>query len=160
MLRATGRLGVDLPSQVGPDAPEKAGRLSRPHRAPIARAASVLVLDHLEEALDDRGRAAEVVALLARVVEAGGARLRLVLGVDERGLRAARAARDARAGAGLTPSAWMSLARLSGEQAPEILERTALQSGTFFETGLSAAVAPISAAAALPAAGSAALRAR
>jgi HEAT repeat protein len=140
ILRATGRLGVDLPS-AAPDAPdgpvEQLARLAHQSRGGV-----VLVLDHLEETLNADGPAAAVVALLARVVEAGGARLRLVLAVDAAAAPRLPQLRDA-AGSGATGPAltWMSLERLSGERATEILERTALQSGTFFEAGLSAVVA-------------------
>jgi hypothetical protein len=143
-LRATSRLGVDPPA-LGPEAPERAADyLAR--LAHESREGTVLVLDHLEQVLgggqsDEDGAAlTAVAALAARVVEAGGARVRLVLCTD-----AASFARLARlkelAGVSPTPGAWMTLERLSQAAVTDILERTALQSGVFFETGLSAAVA-------------------
>src|SRR5258708_6156505 len=44
-------------------------------------------------------------------------------------------------GASPQPGAWMTLAPLTETQVTEIFEQTALQSGVFFESGLSAAVA-------------------
>ena len=59
----------------------------------------VLVLDQLEEVLTADGPPAAVAALIARVVEAGGARLRLVLAVDAAAAPRLPQLRDA-AGAG------------------------------------------------------------
>jgi len=141
ILRATGRLGVDLPAGA-PDAPdrpvEQLARLAHQSRGGV-----VLVLDQLEQVLSAGGPSAEVATLLTRVVEAGGARLRVVLAADASAAPRLPQLREA-AGAGAsvgTTLTWMSLERLSVEQTTEILERTALQSGTFFETGLSAVVA-------------------
>ena len=80
ILRATGRLGVDLPAGA-PDAPdrpvEQLARLAHQSRGGV-----VLILDQLEQVLGAGGPPPEVATLLARVVEAGGARLRLVLAAD------------------------------------------------------------------------------
>jgi len=137
ILRATGRLGVDLPTGA-PDAPdrpvEQLARLAHQSRAGV-----VLVLDQLEDVLAAAGPASEVATLIARVVESGGARLRLVLAADAAAAPRLPQLRDATGGAGAAMT-WMSLERLSSEQTTEVLERTALQSGTFFETGLSAVV--------------------
>jgi HEAT repeat protein len=137
VLRATGRLGVDPPA-TNPDGAEKpSDYLAR--LAHQARGGAVLVLDHLEQALTGRAATA-VTALIARVVEGGGARLRLVWAVDDVAVARLAPLRDA-AGLGATAPAAMILERLTQAQAAQILERTALQSGTFFEAGLSDAIA-------------------
>ncbi|HEY2728486.1 MAG TPA: HEAT repeat domain-containing protein [Polyangia bacterium] len=136
ILRAASRLGVTppIPNQSSAD-----------YLARIARDSQnglVLIFDHLEEALSDEvGRGADLGALLARVVEQGGSRLRLVLSVDDTSFSRLDQLRDAGAGAALASSAWMTLPGLSQEQVSDILERTAIQSGTFFEDGLASAVA-------------------
>ena len=139
VLRATGRLGVDPPAQLQDavePAPEYLARLA--HQS---RGGTVLILDHLEQVLTgDDVAAAALVALVARVVEAGGSRLRLVLSIDAPAAARLSQLRDAAAFAA-TPPSWMILERLTESRAAEILERTALQSGVFFEAGLSAAVA-------------------
>jgi HEAT repeat protein/DNA-binding MarR family transcriptional regulator len=139
VLRATGRLSGDLAAPVH-DAPEKPGD----HLARIAhqsRGGTVLLLDHVEQVLTgDDATAAAVASLIARVAEAGGARLRLVLAIDAAVSARVPRLREA-AGLGAAATAWMVLERLTQAQASDILERSALQSGTFFETGLSAAIA-------------------
>jgi hypothetical protein len=139
VLRATARLGVEPPA-VSPDGGEKAAD----HLARIAhqsRGGIVLILDHLEQALTgDKAGADAIAALIKRVVEAGGARLRLVLAIDAAASARLAPLADA-AGLGTTAPASMILEPIGQDQAAQILERTALQSGTFFEAGLSDAVA-------------------
>jgi HEAT repeat protein len=136
ILRAASRLGVTppIPNQTSGD-----------YLARIARDSQnglVLVFDHLEEALSDEvGRGADLGALLARVVDQGGNRLRILLSVDDASFARLDQLRDAGASGALASSVWMTLPGLSQEQVAEILERTAIQSGTFFETGLPGAVA-------------------
>jgi HEAT repeat protein len=136
ILRAASRLGVTppIPHQSSAD-----------YLARIARDSQnglVLIFDHLEDALSDEvGRGADLGALLARVLEQGGNRLRLVLSVDDASFARLDQLREAGAGAALAASAWMTLPGLSQDQVSEILERTAIQSGTFFENGLPGAVA-------------------
>ena len=136
ILRAASRLGVTppIPNQTSGD-----------YLARIARDSQnglVLVFDHLEEALSDEvGRGADLGALLARVVDQGGSRLRVLLSVDDTSFARLDQLRDAGASGALASSVWMTLPGLSQEQVSEILERTAIQSGTFFETGLPGAVA-------------------
>lgn len=137
ILRATGRLGVDLPAGAPDAADRPAEQLAR--LAHQSRGGMVLVLDQLEDVLGADGPASEVATLITRVTEPGGARLRLVLAADAGVAPRLSQLRDATGGAGATMT-WMSLERLSTEQTTEVLERTALQSGTFFETGLSAVV--------------------
>ena len=104
ILRAASRLGVTppIPNQSSAD-----------YLARIARDSQnglVLIFDHLEEALSDEvGRGADLGALLARVVEQGGSRLRLVLSVDDTSFSRLDQLRDAGAGAALASSAWMTL---------------------------------------------------
>jgi HEAT repeat protein len=135
VLRAASRLGVNppIPNQSSAD-----------YLARIARdspSGMVLILDHLEDALsDDVGRGADLSALVARVLEQGGNRLRLVLSVEEGSFARLDQLRES-AGAAMGASAWMTLPGLTQEQVSEILERTAIQSGTFFENGLAGAVA-------------------
>jgi HEAT repeat protein len=134
VVRAVSRLGADPPA-AGQDASEHLARAL--HQA---RGGAVLVLDHLEEAL--RGGARDALArLVARAAEAGGARLRLLLAVDAAAFTHL-AAVQLPAGLGPPPpDAWVTVERLSEAQAADVLERTALASGIFFETGLAAVVA-------------------
>jgi HEAT repeat protein len=135
IMRAASRLGVTPPIP---------GQSSADYLARIARDSQnglVLIVDHLEDALSDEvGRGADLGALLARVLDQGGTRLRLVLSVDDASFARLDQVRAAGAGAALSASAWMTLPGLSQSQVSEILERTAIQSGTFFENGLAGAV--------------------
>jgi HEAT repeat protein len=136
IVRAASRLGVTppIPNQSSADYLARIARDS-PHGL-------VLVFDHLEEALSDEvGRGADLGALLGRVVEQSGTRLRLVLSVDDTAFARLDQLRDAGANAALATSTWMTLSGLAQAQVAEILERTAIQSGTFFENGLATAVA-------------------
>jgi HEAT repeat protein len=136
IVRGASRLGATppLPHQSSAD-----------YLARIARDSQnglVVVFDHLEEALSDEvGRGADLGALLARVLDQGGSRMRVLLSVDDAFFARLDQLRDAGAGAALAGSAWMTLPGLSQEQVSEVLERTAIQSGTFFENGLAGAVA-------------------
>jgi HEAT repeat protein len=135
VVRATTHL------QVNPPAPNQS---AADYLARVARESPVgtlLILDHLEEALaDEVGLGAELGALVARVLEAGGNRLRLLLCIDETSfahLDLLRDIADVAVGAG----AWMTLPPLTEAQCEEILEKNAVQSGTPFESGLASAVA-------------------
>ncbi len=135
ILRATGRAGADPPSPGEPSS-DYVGRIARG-----GRGGTVLILDHLEEALaDETGAAADLGVLLARVVELAGSRVRFLLCIDAPWF--SRLDRlHAAAGIAAAPPAWMTLERLGEAQAAEILERTALASGIFFETGLAGVIA-------------------
>src|SRR5215471_6695823 len=135
VLRATSPLGLKPP---GPSSS------SGEYLARIARESSngmILILDHVEEALaDEMGLGVDLGGLLARVLDGGGNRLRVVLSVDEASFSRLDQLREA-GGLAVGAGAWMTLPRLSAGQCAEILERSAVQSGTFFESGLAAAVA-------------------
>ena len=103
----------------------------------------MVVLDHLEDVLGDDappGLAAAVGALVSRVAEGAGARVHLVLVVDRCSF-----ARLDQLGLPLAfrpmPGSWQTVERLDETVVAEILDRTAVHSGTFFEAGLPAAVA-------------------
>jgi HEAT repeat protein len=136
VLRAASRLGVTppIPNQSSGD-----------YLARIARDSPnglVLCFDHLEEALSDEvGRGADVGALIARVLEKGESRLRLVLSVEDTAFSRLDQLGNAGAGGALAASSWMTLPGLTQDQVSDVLERTAIQSGTFFENGLATAVA-------------------
>jgi HEAT repeat protein len=137
VLRATSRLGVPppLPNQGSAD---YLARLARE-----ARGGMVLVLDHLEEALGEGSGGSPgmaVAALIARVLEVAGNRIHLVLSVQDEAFPRLEQLRAASGGA-MASAAWMRLPPLDEAAVADILERTAIQSGTFFESGLAAAVA-------------------
>ncbi|HVZ71993.1 MAG TPA: HEAT repeat domain-containing protein [Polyangia bacterium] len=136
IVRAASRLGVTppIPNQSSADYLARIARDS-PHGL-------VLVFDHLEEALaDEVARGADLGALLGRVVEQAGTRVRLLLSVEDTAFARLDQLRDAGASSALAASAWMTLGGLGQTEVAEILERTAIQSGTFFEAGLATAVA-------------------
>jgi HEAT repeat protein len=102
---------------------------------------TLFVLDHLEELLGDNADAASASALptlatLLKVAMAGaGSRLRLLLCIDSASFHRLERLHDI---AAISPvaGAWMELGRLGETQVAEILEQTALNTGTFFEAGL------------------------
>ncbi len=102
---------------------------------------TLLVLDHLEDLLGDDADASSAAALptlsaLLKVAMAGaGSRLRLLLCIDGASFHRLERLHDS---AAISPAAgaWMELGRLGESQAAEILEQTALNTGTFFEAGL------------------------
>jgi HEAT repeat protein len=105
---------------------------------------ALLILDHLETVLNsDPGEDAtldELAQLLTKVSEAAGPRLRILFSVDSSSFH--RLDRLYKA-CDLTPAAgaWMELGRLSQEDATQILEQTAVGTGTFFEAGLASLMA-------------------
>jgi len=102
---------------------------------------TLLVLDHLEELLGDDADPASAAVLttlaaLLKVAMAGsGSRLRLLLCIDGASFHRLERLHDV---AAISPAAgaWMELGRLGEAQVAEILEQTALNTGTFFEAGL------------------------
>lgn len=137
VLRAAARTGGSPPAP-GEATPDYVARLAR--ESPTGM---VIVLDHLEQVLSDRApprAAAALGAMIARVVEGAAGRVHLVLVID----RDAFARLDA---LGLPPAyrpppgSWHAVERLDEAAVAEILERTAVHSGTFFEVGLPAIIA-------------------
>ncbi len=100
-----------------------------------------LVLDHLEELLGDlpeqsAAHTLEVLGDLLKVAIPGaGRRLRLLLCIDATLFHRLERLHQA-AGIAPAPGGWMELQRLTLEQVAEVLEQTALNTGTFFEAGL------------------------
>src|SRR5450631_178566 len=135
LVRETSRLGI-APPVPGQDPADYLGGVARE-----AKGGLVLILDHLEEALGPRAdEGSDVIALATQVVEEGGPLLRLVLSIDEAAfarLETMRMALRSKIGA----RASTTLPRLPEARVADILERSAVQSGTPFENGLAAAVA-------------------
>ena len=134
LVRETSRLGI-APPVPGQDPADYLGGVARE-----AKGGLVLILDHLEEALGPRAdEGSDVIALASQVVDEGGPLLRLVLSIDEAAfarLETMRMALRSKIGA----RASTTLPRLPEARVADILERSAVQSGTPFENGLAAAV--------------------
>lgn len=105
-----------------------------------SRAGTLLVLDHLESLVPGGSGMAAVSALLTAAAQAAGPRLRFLFCTDDRAFHRL-AALHAATGLAPVPGGWMELPRLDQAQVTEILEQTALQTGTFFEAGLAAVMA-------------------
>ncbi len=136
LVRESSRLGI-APPVPGQDPGDYLGSVARE-----AKGGLVLVFDHLEEALAPDGSfvGADLTALAAQVMEEGGAMPRVILCVEDLAfarLEPLRTALRARTGT----RASTALPRLAEAKVAEILERSAVQSGTAFEKGLAAAVA-------------------
>lgn len=136
LVRESSRLGI-APPVPGQDPGDYLGSVARE-----AKGGLVLVFDHLEEALAPDGTfvGVDLAALAAQVIEEGGAMPRIVLCADDVAfarLEPLRTALRARTGT----RASTALPRLTEPKVAEILERSAVQSGTAFEKGLAAAVA-------------------
>ncbi len=136
LVRETSRLGI-APPVPGQDPANYLGGVARD-----AKGGLVLILDHLEEVLGP-GPAADttdVTALCTQVVDEGGPLLRLMLSIDEAAfahLEPLRTALRSKVGGRATTT----LPLFKETQVADILERSAVQSGTPFEKGLAAAVA-------------------
>jgi HEAT repeat protein len=135
LVRETSRLGI-APPVPGQDPADYLGGVARE-----AKGGLVLILDHLEEALGPRAdEGSDVIALASQVVDEAGPLLRLVLSIDEAAfarLETMRMALRSKIGA----RASTTLPRLPEARVADILERSAVQSGTPFENGLAAAAA-------------------
>jgi HEAT repeat protein len=134
LVRATSLVGI-TPPVPGQDPADYLGFVARE-----AKGGLVLILDHLEEALAAPAGAKEIAALVARVREEGGPRLRLVLSIDEAAfarLEPIHAALGGKPG----PRVTMSVPPFAEAEVGDILEKGAVQSGTPFQTGLATAVA-------------------
>jgi HEAT repeat protein len=129
--------------------PPTPGESAPDYLASVARAApggTLLVLDHLEDLLGDNADVASVSALptlaafLKTAIAGSGSHLRLLFCID-----AAVFFRLERlyeiAALSPSPGGWMELGRLGETQVGEILEQTALNTGTFFEAGLASLMA-------------------
>ncbi|HXU62526.1 MAG TPA: HEAT repeat domain-containing protein [Polyangia bacterium] len=136
LVRESSRLGI-APPVPGQDPGDYLGSVARD-----AKGGLVLVFDHLEEALAPDGTfvGPDLGALAAQVIEEGGAAPRIVLCADDVAfarLEPLRTGLRTRTGT----RASTALPRLTEAKVAEILERSAVQSGTAFEKGLAAAVA-------------------
>jgi HEAT repeat protein/type II secretory pathway predicted ATPase ExeA len=107
---------------------------------------TLLVLDHLEDLLCDApgveaAAAIESLGAFLKVATAGaGSRLRVLLVIESSLFHRLERLQDV---AGISPAAgaWMELARLDEKQSAQILEQTALNTGTFFEAELAGLMA-------------------
>jgi len=135
LVRETSRLGI-APPVPGQDPADYLGGIARE-----AKGGLCLIFDHLEEALGPGATdMADVTALATQVVDEGGPLLRLVLSIDEAEfahLETLRTALRVKVGGRATTT----LPLFKEAQVADILERSAVQSGTPFEKGLAAAVA-------------------
>lgn len=134
ILAASTRAGAEPPT-AGESPTDYLVRVSH-----SSRAGTVLILDHLERALASEERSAALVSLLASAASAAGPRLRFVFCIDS----AAFPRLDrliAPTGLAPAPGAWHELEPLAQEAVEQIFEQTALQTGTFLETGLAALIA-------------------
>jgi HEAT repeat protein len=134
LVRATSQSGL-TPPVPGQDPADYLGFVSRE-----AKGGLVLILDHLERPLAGEAGRAEIAALVARVREEGGPRVRLVLAIEEKafaGLEEIYGSLGGRPEARVT----VTVPRLGEGEVADILEKGAVQSGTPFQTGLAPAVA-------------------
>jgi len=107
---------------------------------------TLLVLDHLEELLDDDPDATAIAALeslgalLEQALAGSGGRLHLLLCIESSRFHRLELFHDL---AGVAPAAgsWYELTGLDETQTAEVLEETALNTGTFFEAGLAGVIA-------------------
>jgi len=124
--------------------PPTPGESAADYLVSVARsspAGTLLVLDHLEDLLGDNpedgaSAALETLAtLLKAAIAEAGSRLRVLLCIDAALFHRLERLHDI-AGVSPAPGGWMELDRLGQPQVAEILEQTALNTGTFFEAGL------------------------
>jgi HEAT repeat protein len=142
LVRATSVVGI-APPVPGQDAADYLGGVARE-----ARGGLVLILDNLEEVLvpaagQGEGAGAAAVAEMALRVVEEAPRTRLLLSVDDAAYARLATVTNVLGGPSskLGVPATMTLPRLPEAAVADILERTAVQSGTPFESGLAAAVA-------------------
>ena len=111
-----------------------------------SHAGTLLILDHLETVLASSGQPGDhsaldkLAALLSKVAEGAGPRLRILFCVETGSFHRLDLLHRA---CNLTPAAgaWMELGRLDQGSATQILEQTAVGTGTFFEPGLASLMA-------------------
>jgi HEAT repeat protein len=142
LVRATSVVGI-APPVPGQDAADFLGGVARD-----ARGGLVLILDNLEEVFapgagQPAGRGAAAVAEMALRVVQEAPRTRLVLAVDDDAYARLETITTALGGPSgkLGVPVTMTLPALTEATIADIIERSAVQSGTPFETGLAAAVA-------------------
>jgi HEAT repeat protein len=140
MWQAAGRVRGEPPTP-GDGPADYLVRLAR-----SSNAGTLLILDHLETILTPHDPGAgtstldQLAALLLTVTEGAGPRMRILLCVDTCSFHRLDLLYNA---CNLTPAAgaWMDLGRLDRESATQILEQTAVGTGTFFEAGLASLMA-------------------
>jgi HEAT repeat protein len=140
MWQAAGRVRAEPPTP-GDGPADYLVRLAR-----SSHAGTLLILDHIETVLVDRESDAhpstldQLAALLTKVTQGAGPRLRILLCVETGSFHRLDLLYRA---CNLTPAAgaWMELARLNQGSATQILEQTAVGTGTFFEAGLASLMA-------------------
>lgn len=106
----------------------------------------LLILDHLEELVGDHvddtalAALADLAAFIKVTMAGSGGRLRVLLCIESRLFHRLERLYEA---AGISPAAggWMELGPLDQATVADILEQTALNTGTFFEAGLADAMA-------------------
>ena len=129
--------------------PPTPGESASDYLVSVARSSptgTLLVLDHLEELLGDSpgtdaATALQSLGAFLKVATTGaGSRLRVLLVVESTLFHRLERLQEL---AGVSPAAgnWMELGRLGEKQVAEILEQTALNTGTFFEENLSTVMA-------------------
>jgi HEAT repeat protein len=129
--------------------PPTPGESASDYLVSVARASTtgtLLVLDHLEDLVGDRNEdyvpsVLEALSSFLKVATSGsGSRLRVLLCIESASFH--RLDR-LHAKAGVSPAAggWLELDRLDEPTIAEVLEQTALNTGTFFEAGLSKTIA-------------------
>jgi HEAT repeat protein/DNA-binding MarR family transcriptional regulator len=135
LWQAASRAGAEPPTS-GETAADYLVRISR-----TSRAGTLVMLDHLEAVVASPGPAlGQLGAFLATAAAGAGPRLRFLLCIDGASFHKLDLLHTL-TGFSPLPGTWMELPRLEEAQVIEILEQTALQTGTFFETGLAALIA-------------------
>src|SRR6185503_9292204 len=129
LVRSTSTAGV-TPPVPGQDPADYLGFVARE-----AKQGLVLVLDHLEDALADGAAGTDVVSLLRRVREEGGPRLRFVLSIDEAAFSRVEPV-FAALGGRPEPRVTVTVPLFDEATVTDILEKSAVQSGTPFQAGL------------------------
>ena len=129
--------------------PPTPGESAPDYLASVARASqggTLLVLDHLEDLLGDNADVASVSALpalaafLKTAIAGSGSHLRLLFCINAAVFYRLERLYEI-AALSPSPGGWMELGRLGETQVGEILEQTALNTGTFFEAGLASLMA-------------------
>lgn len=140
LWQALGRVRGEPPTP-GESAPDYLTSVAR-----SSPGGTLLVLDHLEELLGSDADEAAIAALaglaslLKQAVAGSGSRLHVLLSIEAALFHRLELLHDL-AGIVPAPGAWYELPGLDEAHAAEILEQTALNTGTFFEAGLASLMA-------------------